>query len=182
MKFLKILVSLLLISGFSFAQSFRNIELQAAGLTCSMCSNAVNKALKQIDFIQDIKTDLDKNLFVISIKPGAEPDFDLIRKKVEAAGFSVGKMDVEVNFTNQKIANDEHAVVGGKALHFLNVKPQTLNGWKKVQLVDKSFLVASQAKKWANATTMACYKTGVAGTCCTDPAIKPGQRMYHVTI
>jgi copper chaperone CopZ len=182
MKTIKILMGLMLISTFSFAQSFRNIEMQAAGLTCSMCSNAINKALKQVDFIQDIKTDLKKNIFTITIKEGAMPDFDVIRKKVEGAGFSVGKMNVEVNFANQKIANDEHAVVGGKALHFLNVKEQTLNGWQKIQLVDKSFLVATQAKKWAAATAMSCYKTGVAASCCTTANVKAGQRMYHVTI
>jgi len=182
MKTIKILMGLMLISTLSFAQSFRNIEMQAAGLTCSMCSNAINKALKQIDFIADIKTDLKTSLFTISIKEGSTPDFDLIRKKVEGAGFSVAKLTVEVNFANQKIANDEHTTVGGKALHFLNVKDQTLNGWQKVQLVDKSFLLASQAKKWQAATRKECYKTGVAASCCADANIKPGQRMYHVTI
>ena len=182
MKTFKILLPLLFVASFSFAQNFRNIELQAAGLTCSMCSNAVNKALKQIDFVESIKTDLQKNLFTITIKNGMSPDFDVIRKKVEDAGFSVGKLSVEANFNQQKIVDDAHALVGGKAFHFLNTKQQTLNGWQKIQLVDKSFLVAAQAKKWQAATAMACYKTGVAASCCTGASIKAGQRIYHVTI
>jgi len=182
MKAFKLLMGCLLISSFSFGQSFRNIELQAAGLTCSMCSNAINKALSKVDFIKSIDTDLSKNLFIISIKDGAVPDFDVIRKKVEDAGFSVGKMTVDVNFANQKVVNDEHTLVNGKILHFLNIKDQTLNGWKRLQLVDKNYLVSGQSKKFQAATSMSCYKTGVAGNCCKSDDIKAGQRIYHVTI
>ena len=182
MKSIKITISLLLISTLSFAQSFRNIELQAAGLTCSMCNNAINKALKQIDFIQTVQSDIKKSLFIISVKDSMIPDFDIIRKKVEDAGFSVAKMTVEVNFVHQKIVNDEHVIIADKAFHFLNVKDQTINGWQKVQLVDKSFLVAGQVKKWQAATTMPCYKTGMAESCCTKWNIKAGQRIYHITI
>ena len=182
MKTFKILLGCLLISSLSFGQSFRNIELQAAGLTCSMCSNAINKTLTKLDFIKSIETDLDKNLFIISIKNGMEPDFDVIRKKVEGAGFSVGKMTVDVKFADQKVANDEHAVINGTVLHFLNVKDQNISGWKRLQLVDKSFLLAGQSKKFQAATSMSCYKTGVAGNCCKSENIKAGQRIYHVTI
>ena len=182
MKTFKILLSCLLISSLSFGQSFRNIELQAAGLTCSMCSNAINKTLTKLDFVKSIETDLEKNLFIISIKDGMEPDFDAIRAKVENAGFSVGKMTVDVNFSNQKVVNDEHAVVNGTVLHFLNIKDQQINGWKRVQLVDKSFLLAGQSKKFQAATSMSCYKTGIAGSCCQSGNIKAGQRIYHVTI
>lgn len=179
MKSLKILMGLLLLSIISFAQ-YRNVALQAAGLTCSMCSNAINKALKPLPFIENIDTDLKNNLFMITIKPGTTPDFDLLKKKVEGAGFSVGRMTVEVNFNNLVISNDTHANIGGKNLHFLKVKDQTLNGWQKIQLVDKPFLVASQYKKLESATKMPCYISGVAGNCCPD--IKAGERIFHVTI
>lgn len=182
MKSIKIFISFLLIANFSFSQSFRNIELQATGLTCSMCSNAINKALKQIYFVQEVQTDLKKSIFTISIKDGEVPDFDMIRKKVEDAGFAIGKMTVDINFTTQKITNDEHTVIANKAFHFLNVKDQTLNGWQKVQLVDKGFLVSGQEKKWQKATVMPCYKTGTAESCCTKSNIKAGQRIYHITI
>ena len=90
MKTLKILFGLLFVATISNAQ-YRNIELQAAGLTCSMCSNAINKALKPLPFINKIDTDLKNNLFSITLWEGTTPDFDLLKKKVEEAGFSVGR-------------------------------------------------------------------------------------------
>jgi copper chaperone CopZ len=66
-------------------------EFQASGLTCSMCSNAINKALKTVPFIESINTDLNKNLFEITFKKNAVVDFDIIKKKVEDAGFSIAK-------------------------------------------------------------------------------------------
>ncbi len=179
MKAIKILLILLVVSTTGFSQ-YRNVALQAAGLTCSICSNAINKALKPLSFIEKIDTDLKNNLFVITVKPGTTPDFDLLKKKVEDAGFSVGKLTVEVNFDRQAVTNDTHVKVGGKNLHFLKVKDQTLNGWQKVQLVDKPFMVSSQFKKMEGATKMACYKSGVSAGCCSDT--KAGERIFHITI
>jgi copper chaperone CopZ len=181
MKTFKLLMGLLLLSTVSFSQ-YRNIRLQAAGLTCSMCSNAINKSLKPLSFVAGIETDLKNNLFTITVKDGTIPDFDLLKTKVEGAGFSVGKMTVEVDFDNVSVKNDSHTSVGGKTLHFMNVKSQHLNGWQTVQLIDKSFVVASQYKKMQRFTEMECYKTGVAGNCCKMGDAKPGDRIYHVTI
>ena len=172
-------MGLMVIATMSFAQ-YRNVALQAAGLTCSMCSNAINKALKPLPFVENIDTDLKNNLFMITIKPGVTPDFDLLKKKVEDAGFSVGKLTVEVNFDKLAVTNDAHANIGGKNLHFLHVKDQTLDGWQKVQLIDRNFVVASQYKKMQGYTGMPCYKTGVAAACCAN--LKAGERIYHVTI
>ena len=130
--------------------------------------------------IENIDTDLKNNLFMITIKPGTLPDFDLLRKKVEDAGFSIGKLTVEVNFDKLAVTNDTHLNIGGKNLHFLHVADQTLNGWQKVQLIDKSFVVASQYKKMQSFTTMPCYKTGISAGCCNN--VKAGERIYHVTI
>jgi copper chaperone CopZ len=181
MKKIKLLLAVMVISTITFAQ-YRNIALQAAGLTCSMCSNAINKALKPLPFIDGIETDLKNNLFMIAIKPGMTPDFDLLKKKVEDAGFSVGKLTVEVDFGKLEITDDTHINIGGKNLHFVKVKPQTVNGWERVQLVDKYFVTASQFKKMGQYSTMPCYKTGVAANCCKGNDIKTGERIYHITL
>ena len=48
-----------------------SVSLQASGLTCSMCSNAINKALKTLDFIQKVDADISTYTFIISFKPGS---------------------------------------------------------------------------------------------------------------
>ena len=182
MKTFLIAIAFIMATTSGFAQ-YRNIEMQAAGLTCSMCSNAINKALKTLPFISDIKTDLSKNLFIISIKENTSPDFDAIEQKVSQAGFSVARMTVEANFDDLEIANDTHAKIGGKTLHFLKVKNQQLSGWKTLQLVDKSFLLQKQFSQYAAATKMTCVKTGYAASCCTKTeGMTSGERIYHVTI
>ena len=50
-----------------------------------MCSNAIYKSLKTLDFVGDVATDLSKNVFSITLKDGAQPDFDAIKFKVKAA-------------------------------------------------------------------------------------------------
>jgi copper chaperone CopZ len=171
-----------LVASFAAQAQFRNFQLQAAGLTCSMCSNAINKALKTIPAIKGIETDLKNNLFLISFKEDADIDFDLIGKKVEEAGFSVGRLTMEVNFSNARIANDQHISVQGKVFHFLGVKNQTLQGWTQVQLVDEHFVLAKQYKKIRTYTGMECLTTGVAGNCCKMADAREGQRIYHITI
>lgn len=65
------------------------VYLQASGLTCSMCSNSINKALKTLDFIDKVDADIKNYTFEISFKANSIVDFDKIKKKVEDAGFSV---------------------------------------------------------------------------------------------
>ena len=59
------------------------VNLQASGLTCSMCSNSINKALKSLDYVDDVKANIKNSTFEISFKPNAKIDFDQLKKKVE---------------------------------------------------------------------------------------------------
>jgi len=61
--------------------------MQASGLTCSMCSNAINKSVKSIDFVEKVMANIQTSTFEITFKPGSTIDFDLLKKKVEDAGF-----------------------------------------------------------------------------------------------
>lgn len=182
----KITLSFLLISlsllGFS---QFEKVELQASGLTCSMCSNAINKALKTLPFVESIETDLNQNLFTIMLKKNVPVDFDAISKKVEGAGFSVARCWVVADLRDLNLHNDEHIVLDGLNIHFMNVKSQTLNGLVRLQIIDKHFVRAADFKRFSNLTTMTCYKTGMMGNCCGAehvPKEMASGRIYHVTI
>jgi copper chaperone CopZ len=173
---------LLLISTGVNAQ-ITKVTIQASGLTCSMCSNAINKSLKSLDIVDKVYANIQTATFDVSFKPGASISFDQLKKKVEDAGFSVARLSATVHFNKQQIQNDEHVTVNGMVFHFLNVKDQTLSGSKTLQVVDKGYVSAKQFKKNQLYTTMECYKTGVAGTCCSKSgAAAQGQRIYHVTI
>ena len=180
---MKTLFSVLIIFlSISVSAQVSQVTLQASGLTCSMCNNAISKALKTLPFAQSVTSDISSASFDISVKPGSKVNFDDIKKKVEGAGFSVSSMKAVVHFDDQKIVNDGHINAGGMAFHFLNVKDQTLNGDKTLQVLDKGFVSAKTFAKNAVYTKMECYKTGVAGSCCAKDNLAAGTRIYHVTI
>ena len=156
------------------------INLQASGLTCSMCSNAINKSLKTLDFVEKIDANIKNSTFEITIKPGSVVDFDRVKKKVEDAGFFVARLVATINFDNLKISNDEHINVGNTTFHFLNTKNEVLNGNKDIRLLDKGYVSSKEYKKNGNLTKMECYKTGFAGSCCAKDNLPAGKRIFHV--
>ncbi|MEO6668787.1 MAG: heavy-metal-associated domain-containing protein [Ferruginibacter sp.] len=171
----------LICSANAFVQ-IQSVNLQASGLTCSMCSNSINKALKSLDYVDDVKANIKNSTFEISFKPNAKVDFDELKKKVEDAGFHVAKLNANVRFNNMEVEDDSHVKMDGMVFHFLNVKSQALNGETTIQVLDKGFVPTKEFKKNEALTKMTCYKTGVAGTCCSKEGIAAGSRIYHVTI
>ncbi|MBO9661199.1 MAG: heavy-metal-associated domain-containing protein [Chitinophagaceae bacterium] len=176
---------ILLVAGFmtlAASAQFSKASLQATGLTCAMCSNAINKALQEVPFVASVKSDIKNSVFNIVFKENESVDIDAIRKAVEDAGFSVGGLKLTGQFEQVAIGNDKHIEVGGSTFHFLDVKQASLNGEQTLTVVDKNFISAKQFKKFSTATKMACVQTGKAATCCVKDGVKQDARVYHVTI
>ncbi len=95
----------------SYAQ-FSKARLQATGLTCAMCSNAINKALEKISFVESVKSDIKNSAFNIEFKQGADVNMDALKDAVEDAGFFVGGFQVTGVFTEMKINPDKYAKIG----------------------------------------------------------------------
>lgn len=171
MKKIIVLVCVWLMAVSASAQ-FKSANLQASGLTCAMCSNAINKSLKTLSFVESVEADIKTSSFVITFRESADIDFDQMRKKVEDAGFSVAKLQVNAVFNNVAVQNGQQVTVDGTLLHFLAVKNQQLNGEQTFTIIDKNFLPAKEYKKYAGLTKAESYKSGRAN----------GLRIYHVTI
>jgi copper chaperone CopZ len=177
----KLLVIIASLIAFNANAGFKEATLQASGLTCAMCSNAINKALQKLPFVQSVKSNIKESSFVIQFKPSGV-DFDAIRKAVEGAGFSVANLKVKADFEGIQVANDAHVTMNGRNLHFLDVKSQKLQGEQTFQLVDKNFVTDKVYKKYSAATKMECVKTGVMANCCAKDNKLGDNRIYHVTI
>lgn len=177
-KFFGLLLCLL--TGMAAQSQIRNLQLQAAGLTCSMCSNAIDKALRSLPQVADIQTNLEQNLFIITLHEGQPVSFDDVKNKVEEAGFSVGKLTAEVQFPAMAARQDAHVKVGGMLLHILKSSRPTVEGWQTVQVLDKSFVLEKQFKKLQQQHKVECLKTGKAADCCTGA--QAGERVYHIGI
>ncbi len=159
---------------------FKQASFQASGLTCSLCSNAINKALKTLPYADTVTTDLNTNTFTVIFKKNAIIDPDQIVKKVEDAGFSVAKFWLVADWDHQEVGNNAHVNLGGLEFHFLNTSSRVLNGPIRLQVIDRNYVAAKEFKKNAVYTTMPCYQTGRMGSCC--PGTMKEGRIYHVTI
>jgi copper chaperone CopZ len=173
-----VLLMLLLACSSAFA-NFISAKIKVTGVTCSMCSNSVHKALSALPFVAKIDVDLENAVFIVTFKPNEKVNIDAIRKKVEGAGFSVGLLIADFKFKDLHVTKDLHYTFGNEIYHFVNVKEQRLNGIVPVRFVDKGFTSESEYKKYVSLTGYTCIKTGnTEGK--SDSGIK--KRIYHVTI
>ena len=155
------------------AQEVSKVSLQASGLTCSMCSNAINKALRSLNFVDKVDADIKNSSFDIYFKSGTAIDFNKLKMKVEDAGFSVASFTAIINFNGVKMLDDNCVLIGENAFQFINSKERFISGEKTVKLCDKGFVLAREYKKNSNLLIKApCYE-------------RIGQkviRLYHVSI
>jgi copper chaperone CopZ len=165
------------------AQSqFSKASLQATGLTCAMCSNAINKALQAVPFVESVRSDIKNSAFNIVFRADNEVSIDALKEAVEDAGFSVGSLKVTGNFQEMKIEKDKHIQIGNEYFHFLNSGNQTLNGETTFKIVDKSFVTDKEFKKVSGLSKKGCLQTGKSAECCTKEGVPTETRIYHVTI
>jgi copper chaperone CopZ len=158
------------------------VELQASGLTCSMCNKSIHKALTSIDNVKNVDANINTNTFTITFKDSTIVKMDDLKEKVEKAGYKVANFWATINLTNVAAKNDAHFTEQKNIYHFLNVKEQTLNGAVKVQVLDKGFVTSAMYKKNAKLTKMECYKTGFMEACCKVDNAVGKQRIFHITI
>ncbi len=150
----------------------KEVNIQASGLTCSMCSNSIFKALKTLDFVEKVEPNIKNSTFAVTFKPDAGADFDKLKDKVEDAGFFVAGFTVTYHFENLAVSGDDHVTAGNYVFHFLNAKSGVLTGDKTIRLLDKGFVSAKEFKKNSSLTKKACYKE----------TSENGKRVFHVTI
>ena len=157
-------------------------SLQASGLTCSMCSKAVLKALQEVSFVEKVQVDIKNQTYHISFKENESTDFDVLAKAVEDAGFSVANLKVTVNAGDVKIQKDQHLKIGSHYFHFLNGNDQQLKGETTFTIVDKQFTSAKNYKKYSAMSKKECVQTGKMAKCCTNEENTEETRVYHAII
>ena len=178
MKNLLITTLILLIASSSFSQ-IKSAELTASGLTCSMCSKSIYKALVKVPFVKDVDANVETSVFTITFKPGTDVSLDKVKNAVEDSGFSVASLEVAAQFPGTEVANDTHLTFGSATYHFLNTPSQTLSGLHTFKVVDKNFLLPGEHSKYGQYTTMQCFTTGTMEDCCRKGTQK---RVYHITL
>ena len=124
-------------------------EIVATGLTCSMCSNSINKQLKSLSQVDSVATDLNTNTFTVYLKKDNDLSPRILKENVEKAGFFVGSMVVTLPFDNLKIEDNLAVKKDNLALVFVDARPKVLNGSTRIKIQDKGFVTQKQYKKLA---------------------------------
>lgn len=164
----------------SFGQ-IKSASLTASGLTCSMCSKSIFKALEKVSSVESVDVDINESVFNIKFKKGANVQPDDIKNAVVDAGFAVASLKMTADFPSTQIGKDTHIQFANGTYHFLNVPAQTINGEKTFTIVDKNFLSSAEFKKYKKLTGMKCYESGKSENCC-EKDIPVGTRIYHITL
>lgn len=181
--FRRICLLLLLIVQVQWLQAqFSKASLQATGLTCAMCSNAINKALQKLPFVESVKSDIKNSSFSIVFRPQSSVNLDAMKDAVEAAGFFVGGLQVTGTFNQQKTGPDGLLKIGNSWFCFLRGAGINLNGEMTLTLKDRSFQTAKSFKKFSSTVKVPSLSTGKAISDMEKSGVKKGERIYHVTI
>ena len=135
-------------------------EIVATGLTCSMCSNAINKQLKKISAVDKVETDLNSNTFTIYFKKDNNISPKILKDNIQKAGFFVGSMIITLNFDHQKIYDNIKITKNDVFYNIIDTKQKMLDGDTKLKVMDKGYVVMKDFNKFKKA--YAKYETFAA--------------------
>lgn len=180
MKQLFLAGALMCLCLFTTAQ-VRSLELQASGLTCALCTKAINQSVEKLPFVEKVVPNIAQSSFQITIKSNQKVDIDAVRKAVEDAGFSVAKLDLLGDWSAMSIPADGHLQFGAYTLHVLNAKAGSTPG-ERMQVVDRKFLSDKQYKQYAKLSSQPCVRTGMTDICCKTLEGSGQSRIYHVIL
>ncbi len=145
-KFLFIVAMLLSTAGYTQIQS---ATLTASGLTCSMCSKAIYKALTKLPSVQKVDADIEKSAYTITFKPAAPVTPDALRKAVENAGFAVAELKLTATLPRTTVDEATRITAQGATYRFIRANGKVLQGTQTFTVVGKSFLSPAAYKQYA---------------------------------
>lgn len=161
---------------------FTSARLQATGLTCAMCSNAINKALQKLPFVESVKSDVKNSSFDIVFRKEAVITLEQIKKAVEGAGYAVGELKVTGTFSATKVSKDQPIRLGDENFHVLNAGDTLLNGEQTFTMVDRSYITEKEFKKVSREFNSPCLLPGKSAAGCRSSGVTGGDKTYHVML
>jgi copper chaperone CopZ len=111
-------------------------EIRATGLTCSMCSNAINKQLKTLPEVVKVETDLNTNTFTVTLTEGNTLSPKVFKDKVEKAGFFIGTLVLTAK--PETITQSPYILVNDNVAKGTEIQ---------FQVVDKGYVTEKEFKK-----------------------------------
>ncbi|MGZ9676787.1 heavy-metal-associated domain-containing protein [Flavobacterium sp. GNP001] len=123
-------------------------EIIATGLTCSMCSNAINKQLKSMPEVESVSTDLNTNTFTVQLKANNTLTPKALKNSIEKTGFFIGSLVLTVDLG--AVNTQENEKVQSKSGTYVFVeKGKKATGPIQMQVLNEGFVTKKEFKKSA---------------------------------
>lgn len=145
-----ILFSLFLVLTTSLIAQISQVNMQASGLTCSMCNLSIKKSLDKLSFIKNVNSDVETATFELEFKENSQVNFNDIKVAVINAGFSVAKLSFSLNENEMGSKNETEFSYQGKIFHIVDGKLDTSNSKIEFQIIDQGFISEKAIKKYKN--------------------------------
>jgi copper chaperone CopZ len=130
----------------------KHATLQAAGLTCAMCSNAIYQSLSSLSFIEEVSPDVANSSFQIKFKADKNIDPDQMRAAVEEAGFSIAELRITIGNRLSLIPSDKIVNIQGLKLFVVNESGLSFDKDVTFLFLDKGYLTEKMLKEYAKKT------------------------------
>ncbi|TBX70320.1 heavy-metal-associated domain-containing protein [Flavobacterium silvisoli] len=157
----KIMIAILLVFATATHAQITKAEITATGLTCSMCSNAINKQLKAMPEVESVTTDLNTNTFTVQLKKDNQITPLSLKQRVEKAGFFVGSMIITLKLDNPKWNDKMSLTQKGHTYILVDNATNPVKDQIEAKVMDKGFITAKEYKRMSK--SLSKYPTYAAG-------------------
>ena len=149
----RLLVFLMLLGMVNGYSQISKAEIVATGLTCSMCSNAINKQLNRMPEVEKVAIDLNTNTFTVSLKKGNHITPQALRTNIEKAGFFVGSMILTMDADNVQLKDNASFKNPSGTYVFVEPKEKLVNGTLRLKVLNNGFVTKKEYKQSAKVLT-----------------------------
>ncbi len=148
MKTKLIFLTFLILCGYTSIAQFQSAKIGIDGLTCSMCSNSVEKLLLQLDFVESVKMDLNTNEAIVFFHQKYKTDFKKVSQKIYDSGFSVREISTYLNFDTISLEGNAFQINGDK-FYILGEERSNLSGERSFRFLDKNLISKKEYGRWS---------------------------------
>lgn len=115
----------------------KSAEVLASGLTCSMCSKAIFKALSHLDFVDTVKVNIETSVYQLNFKKDNTVKIEAIRDAVYDAGFAIAKLSITADWKDKIAVKDFVFNDFGYQFKWQTKANKTLTNNQRVFIVNK---------------------------------------------
>ena len=142
-----LLVFFLFVEIISTSGQIKHASIQAAGLTCAMCSNAIYQSLSSLSFIEEVTPDVEHSSFEIRFKSDQEIHPVAMRDAVEEAGFSVAQFSMTIGFNHLQLSSDHIFKISNLTFYVMKGEGIILDQDVEFVFLDQGFMIDKRMKE-----------------------------------